>query len=490
MLGIGQGGTGKSVLIDAITETYAFHQETNALAKCATSGVASTHIGGCTVHYWAGLGVHGLTSMRCSHKIAVRRRKNILKKTCLIIDEMSMLYDMLLADVAKVVAHVKKAADEGDEHLPFAGMNVILMGDFHQFPPIARTSSALYSRQETSNPVALQGRALYWQFETIVWLRQQIRIKDIVWTGLLGRLRVGQCTNEDIGIIRGLILNCIECPKTDFSCLPWSEAVLITTRHAVREAWNTARLKQHCRKTGNRRYIVSSEDYISSSGAGLTDDMRLALARLNEMKTKKLSDRIELAIGMKAMILFNLSTEADVANGTRGTITDIILDPREGPLVPDEEEAVKLTYPPALVMFEPDGGSQVSSSFQDKRQHHAIQVPNGQIPLTPCIVNFTVIMPDGTKISIGRRQYALTGGYAFTDIKSQGQTIEVLVADLRNTLTGKISLFSAYVTLSRSRGRQSIRLLTDFDESLFKTHPNTDLEAEMQRLGLLAAKIH
>lgn len=45
-----------------------------------------------------------------------------------------MIHNTLFADLAKVVAHVKKTCDEGDEHLPFAGMHVILMGDFHQFP--------------------------------------------------------------------------------------------------------------------------------------------------------------------------------------------------------------------------------------------------------------------------------------------------------------------------------------------------------------------
>ena len=146
------------------------------------------------------------------------------------------------------------------------------------------------------------------------------------------------------------------------------------------------------------------------------------------------------------------------------------------------------TFKSALILFKPDGGSQISSAFVDKREGRGICVPDGQIPLTPCTVNFVVIMPNGRKVSIGRRQYAMTGGYAFTDIKAQGQTIEVIVADMRNTPTGKISPFSAYVTLSRSRGRDTIRLLSDFDENLFKTHPDPDLEAEMQRLGLMAAK--
>ena len=63
-----------------------------------------------------------------------------------------------------------------------------------------------------------------------------------------------------------------------------------------------------------------------------------------------------------------------------------------------------------------------------------------------------------------------------------------IVIDLRDTPTGKISPFSVYVALSRSRGRDSIRLLSDFDDQLFKTHPNADLAIEMQRLETLAAR--
>ena len=55
--------------------------------------------------------------------------------------------------------------------------------------------------------------------------------------------------------------------------------------------------------------------------------------KLNDTKkmkaTKKLSHRVELVIGMKAMVTLNLVTEADLANSSRGTIVGIILDPRE-----------------------------------------------------------------------------------------------------------------------------------------------------------------
>ena len=188
----------------------------------------------------------------------------------------------------------------------------------------------------------------------------------------------------------------------------------------------------------------------------------------------------------------NLSTEAEIANGTRGTIQSIVLDPREeiSAHSDDDISTMHLKYPPALILFEPEGGSQISSAFIDKRERRPFIVPEGQIPITPSSVTFAITLKDGTKLSVTRTQYALTGGYAFTDIKSQGQTMGAVVIDLRHTPTGKISPFSAYVALSRGCGRKTIRLLSDFDEQLFKTHPCPDLAIEMQRLDGLAEKLN
>lgn len=84
--------------------------------------------------------------------------------------------------------------------------------------------------------------------------------------------------------------------------------------------------------------------------------------------------------------------------------------------------------------------------------------------------------------STSRRQFALTGGYAFTDFKAQGQTITRLITDLANPPTRSLSPFSAYVTLTRCRGRNNIRLLKYFDEAVFRRHPNEDLREETDHL--------
>jgi ATP-dependent exoDNAse (exonuclease V) alpha subunit len=193
-------------------------------------------------------------------------------------------------------------------------------------------------------------------------------------------------------------------------------------------------------------------------------------------KTAKLAERVELAVGMRAMVLMNIATEADLANGTRGEVVDIKLDPREpGNMEIDPETgATILQYPPVLILFKPDDSSY--PAFEG--------LPEGILPIVPSKLTFTISV--GTKkFSIHRRQLAMTPGYAFTDYKSQGQTIQHVYIDLEKPPTGKLTPFSAYVALSRSKGRDRIRLLRGYEPDLFTTHPSLDLEAEDARLDAL-----
>ncbi|KLO18509.1 hypothetical protein SCHPADRAFT_819792 [Schizopora paradoxa] len=80
----------------------------------------------------------------------------------------------------------------------------------------------------------------------------------------------------------------------------------------------------------------------------------------------------------------------------------------------------------------------------------------------------------------------MTGAYAFTDYRSQGQTVPYVIADIGKPPTNDISPFGAYVAMSRSHGSENIRLLREFKESLFNTHPSQQLREEEERLFKLA----
>ena len=109
----------------------------------------------------------------------------------------------------------------------------------------------------------------------------------------------------------------------------------------------------------------------------------------------------------------------------------------------------------------------------------------GLIPIIPSTTTFTVDI-NRKSYEIRRRQFAITAGYAFTDYKSQGQTIEYVIIDLAPPPSGRTSPFSTYVALSRSCGRDTIRILREFERDTFLNHPSEHLRKEMERLETLS----
>ncbi len=81
----------------------------------------------------------------------------------------------------------------------------------------------------------------------------------------------------------------------------------------------------------------------------------------------------------------------------------------------------------------------------------------------------------------------MTACYAFTDYRSQGQTIPFVIVDIASPPTGTLTLFNLYVALSRSSGRDTIRLLRGFDWHVFKKPHDIELLREDERLETMDA---
>ncbi|KAF8125258.1 hypothetical protein EV363DRAFT_1176214, partial [Boletus edulis] len=147
-----------------------------------------------------------------------------------------MLGRKFLAQLSKAICRAKTLNGEGDRDKPFGGINVILVGDFHQFPPVASKKSApLYYPCNPSLDTAeeMMGRSIYEKFTIVVRLKQQVRITDPVWAELLQHARHGNCRAHHIEILRSLVITNPACPPTDFKTDPWKDHVLVTPRHSV-----------------------------------------------------------------------------------------------------------------------------------------------------------------------------------------------------------------------------------------------------------------
>ena len=183
---------------------------------------------------------------------------------------------------------------------------------------------------------------------------------------------------------------------------------------------------------------------------------------------------MDIAIGMEVMVTFNVSMDLDVANGAHGHIEDIVLDAREEmSTVPSHTKV--LQYPPLYILV------RMICTKADPLPG----LEMGVLPITPMMRTFSVMTASGNKVTVARQQLPVTPTYAFTDYCSQAQTIEHCIIDLSTPPTSKLTPFNAYVALSRSRGRNTVRLLRDFDEHLFTHHHSEHLWIEDEQLDAL-----
>ncbi len=405
-------------------------------------------------------------------------------KKYLVLDEYSMIAKSFLALLSRNVA----AGMEGngmDTTQSFGGLNVVLCGDLHQFPPVAcALAEALYMRtdiaRDSQHPDRVLGRAIYEEFTTVVILKEQMRVTDPVWRDFLVHLRYGKVTPTHLAMLRTLIMRPqSEHTPADMTSPIWNSASLVTPRRAVRLEWNAEGVRKWCRSAGERLYIVTAEDTIKKKKLTLIEQCALAGRAVGQGRRRKtLPETIELAAGMQVMVTSNIQTDLDLANGARGVIVGIVLHPDEPPA--GEGCVVRLQHVPSYVLVK----------MHRTRASKLDDLDDGVVPVEPIEtrMQIQVSLPGkpSAKCSVCRRQFPITAAYAFTDYRSQGQTIPAVIVDIMSPPgPSKLSLFNLYVALSRSSGRDTIRLQRDFeDKILLQTH-NPELLNEDERLDKL-----
>jgi len=128
----GPAGSGKTYVLNQYID---FLKSSNIpVGVTASTGIASTHLNGTTIHSWSGLGIKDYLSESEIEKLLT---KSYLKKKfkyvqVLVIDEISMLHSFQLDAVDRICRAFKQSS------VPFGGLQVVLCGDFFQLPPISK----------------------------------------------------------------------------------------------------------------------------------------------------------------------------------------------------------------------------------------------------------------------------------------------------------------------------------------------------------------
>lgn len=184
----GEPGAGKTYVVDRYV---------NWLQVCgipvavtASTGIAATHLGGMTIHSWSGIGARDGLSAEDIQTLAGKgqMQKRINKTQVLIIDEVSMLDADKMDMIDAVIRTVRRNT------APFGGMQVVLVGDFFQLPPIVARGMKPRFAYESS----------VWQSGRFVtcYLTEQHRQEDREFLELLRSIRRSEVEEDHFTLLR------------------------------------------------------------------------------------------------------------------------------------------------------------------------------------------------------------------------------------------------------------------------------------------------
>ncbi len=205
----GKAGTGKSTLI-----RHFRHTTKKKVVVLAPTGLAALNIHGQTIHSFFRL------PPRMIQKKDIRRLNNTsmyMNVDTIIIDEASMVRaDML--DIIDTFLRINGR----DRNRPFGGVQMVLVGDIYQLPPILKNEEASYFRQFYETPyffsadVFNQAEFELREFEQIFRQKQQHFIE------ILNLIRSGEVSGTDLHSLNlrvkpdaGQGKNLILCPTND-----------------------------------------------------------------------------------------------------------------------------------------------------------------------------------------------------------------------------------------------------------------------------------
>jgi hypothetical protein len=276
----GEAGSGKTHIVNQYTEYLREHQIDFAVT--ASTGIAATHIHGMTIHSWSGIGVHAeLNDDELKH-VAENRyvAKRIKKAKVLIIDEISMLDGKVLTLVERVCRKVRKIK------LPFGGMQVVLVGDFFQLPPVASKGKEV--------EFAFDSDAWQGLMPAVCYLTEQHRQEDSVFLGILSAIRSNTFDEMHFESLSGRIIPQEELPD---------DMTRLFSHNANVDTINAKELRKLPGKT--RLFVMAVR-----GPEALTDALvRGCLS----------PERLELKEGATVMFTKNNSS-AGFVNGTLGTV--------------------------------------------------------------------------------------------------------------------------------------------------------------------------
>jgi len=386
----GKAGTGKTTFL-----RYLCERNKKKMVVLAPTGVAALNAGGQTIHSFFQIppSVYFPGDPRLSENFTPgssdniyetfrynRQKKTILRELeLLVIDEVSMVRADLL-DVIDAILRTYK-----DNKDPFGGVQVVLIGDVYQLPPVVTSEEAPVLFRFYKSEFFFSAKVVKSMQLEYIELQKIYRQSDRDFIDLLNRVRVGKVTAADYDCFKRMYLNSSYHDEE-------SSYITLTTTNAAASSINEENLED-----------ILEDEWVSE--AEITGDMT----------EKDYPTDVFLALKVGAQVMF-LKNDSDhkYYNGKIGKIIDI------------DEDVVRISCEGE------SGGYQeiaLKQALWEKVQYKWNETKH-------CIES---------EVTGTFKQFPLRLAWAITVHKSQGLTFEHVIADLGNSFAAG----QVYVALSR-----------------------------------------
>ncbi|MDB5175286.1 MAG: helicase [Candidatus Saccharibacteria bacterium] len=287
----GAPGAGKTYVLNEYVQRA--KKTGKVVAVTASTGIAATHLNGNTIHAWSGLGIRDFLTPDDERWLAGNEKliKRYNGTDVLVIDEVSMLHGARLNMINQAAKLLRKS------DAPFGGLQVILVGDLYQLPPVSRYGMAVDFVHDSAAWHELDPEVCY--------ITEQHRQADSdQLLNLLQAMRRDQVDTEHFEMLQ---------ERTGLKASDGEAVTRLFAHNVDVEAINNTHLA--ALMTKSRTYTMTTKG---------------AKQRVEQLTKSLLApEKLELKIGAEVMFVANNFAEGYV-NGSRGRVLDFRDD---GPLV-------------------------------------------------------------------------------------------------------------------------------------------------------------
>lgn len=286
----GKAGTGKTTFLQRIKTEPA-----KRMAVVAPTGVAAINAGGMTIHSFFQLPfgpyLPGNAREAARQRKFSREKINLIRSLdLLVIDEISMVRADLLDGIDDVLRRYK------DHYKPFGGVQLLMIGDLHQLPPVVKEEEWSLLRPYYQTPYFFSSQALQHTRPVVIELKHIFRQSDSAFIDLLNKVRDNKMSDEVLAALNSRYIAGFQPPEED-------AYITLSTHNATAQEINAQKLAE-------------VPGALSKFQAKITGDFPAHAYPTDEI--------LELKTGAQVMFVKNDTTpEKRFFNGKIGKITKI-----------------------------------------------------------------------------------------------------------------------------------------------------------------------